>query len=234
MNKILIEEILEKWEFSHNEIKYVLYPSPKPKKLVISFTTMMDTKNDFYSRISWFLNDLENNSDTTYLFLNDKENLYYASSSKLPLYRDVINKAVRESGLAKKNIFLLGNSMGGAGALYHAILSGFGGVILSNPQFDLESASMHSSNSWYQGMIGSDFKNLKEMAQSRRHLPRLYIEYSSYLPDFKAALNLLNFWGERGGMAIGYNNQTLDHISSRPNIKDITCIIKFMESFSGD
>jgi hypothetical protein len=225
-----VEDVINKWQFKHQDVSYLFYPSKNSHRLVISFGAMGETK---YSRVTWFCNDIINTSDTSYLFLTDANNGYYSCKKREKTYLEIINKSIRETVVDRKKVFTIGNSMGASGAIYHALVGNLAGIISVNPQFDEASAKMHSSTTWYECIINSNYKNIIDLVNKTRNLPKIYVEYSNYMPDFSASIKLLKHWNEKGGIALSYHNKEIIHANSRPNLEDIRVTLDFMANFRG-
>lgn len=208
--------------------KYLIYCNDvKPKKMVISFSSMGSLN---YSRISWFCGqkDLD---DYIFLFLYDKDNQFYQGANNFDLFKKIIFRTMSKYDIKKEHVYTVGNSMGGAAAIYYAAVLGLNGAIAANPQYNIIISTLHSSPSWTQCMKKSgEFRSIDDILDQVNGLPKVFIECSSYLPDFYAAQEYIKVWSAHGSCIIAQHNRSLEHSTDAPNKRKIISVIDFWES----
>lgn len=230
-SKEKVIEIVSKHEKKLDGINYLIYcnENTAPKKMLVSFSSMGSTN---YSRISWFC-EQSNLEDYAFLFLYDNDNQFYQGSKNFETFKKIIFRSMSNYDIKKEHVYTVGNSMGGTAAIYYATLLGLNGAIAANPQFNIKLSAMHTSPSWVQCMKKSkEFKSIEDILDNVTFLPKIFIEYSSYLPDFYAAQEYIKIWTTYGGFIIAHHNRIIEHATDAPNKNKIISTIDFLESIT--
>lgn len=225
-----MDEFIKNHERILDGQKYLVLPSLEPAtRFIVCFSSM---GNKGYSRIKWF-QDRQESKDIGFIFLFDELNQYYQGEARIELFKKIIFRTISEFSVSPKNCYCVGNSMGGTAAIYFATLLQLGGAIVSNPQTDVYTATTHSSPSWVDCMLKSgSFVSIEQLVCKVRKLPKLYIEYSSLLPDFLAAQKTLRIWTERGAVVVAVHNRHIGHESNTPQKHVILATIDYFQDLS--
>ena len=174
--------------------KVIFYPSSKPKRLLVFFSSMHVDK---YDRYSWFWDENESWDESSYLFIKDDSLQYYLGNPQKP-ERDKYAKIIKEymglCNVESNQVFAIGSSMGGYAAIYFAFYLSLNSAIVSNPQVDYSSAQAHAYRNWEKiiRQIGDDWYDLDKLVYRYNEVVNIYIEYGNYMADKLAAENLIH------------------------------------------
>lgn len=209
-------------EKSLSGISYVFLPSKSAaRKLVVCFGAM---GKGGYSRISWYLQGKGDSRDS-YLFLRDPTETYYcgtAGAETFAAYSAIIDEAVHQSGVDRRNVITVGNSMGGTAAIMFATLLGLGCAMATNPQIDFTSAAM-SKWGWLPRMRSAapPFMEIDKLLMSSKHLPVIHAYVTSEAPDIAAVRVLTDCMEEIGGTLMVHRPDAQEHKTNSPTAADI-------------
>ncbi|CAI8779617.1 YqiA/YcfP family alpha/beta fold hydrolase [Pseudomonas sp. IT-P291] len=180
--------------FAHkaNGIDALVMCGKKPKRAVISFTSMNPGK---YERWSWFHNKHREGCEDLYIIFRDNDHRYYIGSDTAPTqvrYHKFISEHLQKHNISSKDTFLIGSSMGGYAALYFGFWMDVGGIIVTNPQVDYQSSRRHSLQNWERQIreAGTNWVDLNDFIYRFPSKPKLYIEHGDYPADAAAAQKL--------------------------------------------
>ncbi|MBS3648078.1 hypothetical protein KEU06_05460 [Pseudaminobacter sp. 19-2017] len=190
--KVDVAKIVAAEENAHGKIKFVfLRGKNRPRRLLVCFGAM---GNGYYSRLSWYW-QADGAYKDAYLFLSDPSNTFYFGKKGDGLCRDyevVIERAIADCGVSRRDVALVGNSMGGYAAIHYAIRLGLPLALASNPQVDRESATLNPSPTWLKCMSAAEgFCDLTDIIGSAPELPFIYLEYGRFAADVAAAGKLV-------------------------------------------
>jgi hypothetical protein len=217
----LSDEIAQN-EKSLSGVSYVFRPSKiVSRKLVVCFGAM---GKGGYSRVSWYLQEKGDSRDN-YLFLRDPTESYYCGTAGAELfetYRAIIEEAIEQSGVSRRNVITVGNSMGGTAAIMFSALLGLGCAMATNPQIDFASAAM-SKWGWLSRMRSAapPFMEINKLLSSSKHLPVIHAYVTSEAPDVAAVKVLTNCMEEVGGTLMVHKQDDQEHKTSAPSALDI-------------
>lgn len=185
--------VREKYSFSMLGITGVYFPASKPKKLIVSFSSM---GKDRYDRYSWFWNN-EKWDDISYLFVKDDSFHYFLGTDNKPMkdsIKKVINHYQNMCNLTSQETYMIGGSMGGYAAIYFAFYLEAKAAIVCNPQITFRAAKMHKFSNWERHIIemGNQWVDLDILAIRNSYRPAIYIEYGDYPADKKGVEQLIH------------------------------------------
>jgi len=129
----LIKENEKFHEFQGRRTGYLFFPCRKPsagKRLLISFGAY----NGNYNRVRGYYEELRGEYDL--LYLANKGQYYLADKGDFAveaMYTELIGQIIASSGVARKDIFCLGSSMGGFAALYYGFKFEVGKIVAICP-----------------------------------------------------------------------------------------------------
>ncbi|CAI8741107.1 Esterase [Pseudomonas sp. IT-P253] len=186
------ENAFERFAHKANGIDALVICGEKPKRAVISFTSMNPGK---YERWSWFYNRHKEGCEDLYIIFRDNDHRYYIGSDTAPTqvrYHKFISEHLQKHNISSKDTFLIGSSMGGYAALYFGFWMDVGGVIVTNPQVDYQSSRRHSLQNWERQIreAGTNWVDLNDFIYRFPSTPKLYIEHGDYPADAAAAQKL--------------------------------------------
>ncbi len=185
----LDDDFLKASAIGDDAIDMIAWADPDPVIAVINFSSMNPGK---YERWSWF-----RNSDlpyaAVYISLKDEDQHYYLGTPAKPLAarrQAMIETVLARHAMPPDKVIAIGSSMGGNAALRYGFTMGFGAVITINPQVDLESAKLHSSDLWSRKMLEADWRDLDLAVRGAMHAPAVLLRFGAYDADRNAALRL--------------------------------------------
>jgi hypothetical protein len=115
------EHVRSKYLVTIDGVELIYYPSQKPQRMLVSFSSMGSKSFDRYSR---YYDSSESWQDgLIHVFFRDENDSYYLGNDQTPLtgrYSRIIKKIAAINGLTTRDIFTTGSSMGGYAALYDA------------------------------------------------------------------------------------------------------------------
>lgn len=236
------EYILKHYEHkSAAGLQYLLYPATAARRLVVLFSGIGPHKT--YNRYSWYWDPTQRwEGDTAYLFINDLTHRWYVGDEAAPTrpaYRTLIQSVMKRFGLSPKQVFTVGGSMGGYGALLYAVEMGLGGAICVNPQLNAKSTARHRSGDWLPKIqsCGLNFTDADDLVHLYDKLPPIYLEYCEYEADRDAAERLLDSLRQRAHFVLVKKVGRADHVTLSPKKDKVEALLAlFSESaaFEGD
>lgn len=183
------DDFLKASAIGDDAIDMISWADPDPAIAVVNFSSMNPGK---YERWSWF-----RNSDlpyaAVYISLKDEKQHFYLGTRAEPLAarrRAMIDAVLRKHEIPPGRVIAIGSSMGGYGAIRYAFEMGFGAVVAINPQVDLESARLHTSDLWSRKMLEADWRDLDLAVRVAMHTPAVLLRFGAYAADSVAALRL--------------------------------------------
>lgn len=195
------EYVREKYGAAMLGQEVIYYPCENAKRLIVNFTCMHKDRFDRYSR---YWSESEMWADTAYLFVKDDDFHYYVGTDEKPrnqTYRKLIAHHMELANVKPNQVFTMGSSMGGYGALYYASFMGLNGALIAYPQVDYASTRAHKFQNWERQIreVGSQWYDLDEFIFKGDRLPNLYIEYGNYRADLLAAGKLIDAYNAAVG-----------------------------------
>jgi len=199
LTKAKIHYIKKKYEHTIYKKKCLFYPAKNPKRLLISFC---GAQHGIYSKFSWFWRDDENWQDTAYLFVRDDQTTWYLGNNKKDLMKDFTNLIryfTAKSKLRPDQVFSIGSSMGGYGALLYATLLGFKGALLLNPQVNKAS---NYDNRYSIARTEGRWRDLDAVIRSSSYVPCVSLIYGHCALDQSAGEALVKVLKAKAPLAI--------------------------------
>jgi len=221
-----IEYVKKKYEHKTNDIDYLWYPAKKPKQLWIIFGGAIP---DRYSRWSWFWNSEEQWEDISYLFLRDDNRTWYFGTPEQPLtetYCSIIKDVMLASHLSEKDIFMIGNSMGGYAALRFGLLLGVRGILAIRPQTEWMSAVQFHGVKKLSGL----WIDIEDLILQSNHIPFIYLHFGIFGPDKQAIKKCLKALSVKPSTIIIEKTNELSHSHGFPNKNQTLSIINYMNN----
>lgn len=233
-----IQYVLEKYEKKMGGVEYVLYPANNCKRLIILFAGIGKGQ---YNRVSWYWNKEEKWEETSYLFLKDDAHYYYVgtkTAEKASKYVALIKHIITELGIDSKQVYTVGGSMGGYGAIYYALYCNLKAAIAVHPQLDYQSARMHEFLQWEKLMreCSDFFYDLGDLLIKKgQSKPIIYLEHGDYPADKNAAHTFIDALKKlEQAILILRKTNSKQHRTNNPTQKTIESIIHFVENFGFD
>lgn len=226
--------VLKFYEWRHGPKEYLVFPSlnKSPKRLVVLFSGNVGRKT--YNRYSWYWDESEEwNSETAYLFLNDVDSHWYVGKSgdqDRKLYSEIILSVGKNFAISKENIFTVGGSMGGYGALFYAIELHLGGAIAINPQLSFNSALRYKERSWEVKIreCGENFSEISDLIYRNRFAPFIYIEQSLNPADQAGTQDTIQALRMNSCTFILKTSADHEHLTTRPTKLQIERLVDFI------
>lgn len=197
------EEIINKFAYKFGNLDCLVFESPRPTKIVISFTGMNAGK---YDRWSWYY-DWHNTSaaseQTVYVVFRDEEHLFYLNRPGIEYQTEVlnfINSLMLKHSLANNALITVGSSMGGYAALYYGFLLEAGLSIASVPLVDIDSAALHQYTLWTRKMkeVGDAWMDLDKFLVDFRNAPDVFLIHGQYPADIASSDKLVKVFESIG------------------------------------
>jgi hypothetical protein len=182
-----INYIKSKYEHKMFGKECLFYPAQKAKRLLILFNGA--TKNR-YMMLTWFWRDNEKWEDTAYLFLKDDDFCWYIGNdekSTIPDYTNIINHFIAECKIKNDQVFTIGGSMGGYGAVLYATMLELKGAIVVNPQVDKASNDVR----FLIGNTQSRWQDLDKVIASYQTIPMISLIFANRPDDQAASYTLI-------------------------------------------
>ena len=231
------EYVLKHYEQTLHGKPFLLFPAPAGtvRRLVVLFSGFAGRKT--FNRYSWYWDESEAwQGDTARLFLCDESSHWYvgpAARDERGIWHDIILSTLKSLGLQRSQAITLGGSMGGYGALRHAIELGLRAAIAVNPQLDLRSALRYKEDSWERQIraCGPNFQDIADLIHRHESRPVLYLEHSQSPCDRSGVTEVLQALREHGGLVIEHTTRDRSDQSDRPSREQIESLIRFVESF---
>lgn len=182
--------------------------------VLISFSAM--NQESRYDRWSWFHRRHALGEETLFICFKDDDKLYYLGKEDQPMhvrYKRFISRYLEKFNLNMNSVYAVGSSMGGYAALYYGFLYGFGGVCVTNPQTEYQSARRHEFYNWEKQirLCGSKFEDLPDFIFRVKGCSRVFIGHSNYPADRVAADNFISALHERKISYMREYSNTGDH-----------------------
>lgn len=224
--------IIKNYERNYYGIEYLVYPSTKPKRLVILLSGYSERKT--YNRYSWYWDENELwDSDSVYLFMNDTENTWYCGhgKDKLSLYKEIIKKIQNEFDLSPYKSFIIGGSMGGYGALRIGFEMNLGGIMSINPQTSKAAAKLHNDTSWYNCIekCGDKFISASDIINKNK-CTKFYFECGTYPADICDLDEIILSAAKNNNLLILNPHRSKKHVTISPSKEQVDKIIGVFES----
>ena len=230
------EYILKTYESSYQSKSYLVFPSNvNPKRLMVFFSGNVGRKT--YNRYSWYWDESEVwESDSVYLFLNDVESHWYVGvegKDDVHAYRKIILNVMNQYGLDPMNVYTIGGSMGGYGAIFYAANLGLRAAIAVHPQLCFRAALRYKEKSWEMKMreCGHNFQDLSNAICRFGHRPIIYLEHGNHPSDVCGLEDFLAAMRYSESTIILRKTKSDDHLTNNPSKRHIESLIRFFESF---
>ncbi|WP_454742850.1 hypothetical protein [Cupriavidus necator] len=228
------EYILKNYEHkSSHGIHYLQYPASAAKRMIVFFSGLSTHKT--YNRYSWYWDPTEKwDGDTAYLFINDLSDRWYvgnADTPTRPAYRSIILNAMKRFDIKADQVYTVGGSMGGYGALLYSIEMNLGGAICVNPQLNIKSAGRHRSGDWLPKIAacGSNFIDADDLIHLHEKLPPIYLEYCDYEADRDAAHRFLDSVRSRTHFVMIKKVKHFEHVTDSPTKDKVEAVLRLFE-----
>jgi hypothetical protein len=177
-----INYIKGKYEHTLFNKEHLFYPAQHAKRLLIFFGGAVRGK---YIMWSWFWDQQEKWHDTAYLFIRDDDFCWYIGNDAKDFFSDyanLINHYISVCNLRKDQVFTIGGSMGGYGAIYYATRLELKGAIAICPQVNKAS----NFSIFGLGITGQRWQDLEKIVATNPNGPCISLIFS-YFPSDEAA-----------------------------------------------
>jgi len=221
---VSIEYVKTKYEYRRNNVDYLWYPAKNPKQLWVIFGGAIPNR---YSRWSWFWNDNEKWEDTSYLFLKDDNRTWYFGTPEKPLtktYCSIIKDVMETCHLSEKDIFMIGNSMGGYAALRFGILLGVRGILAIRAQTEWMSAIHFKGVKKLRGL----WVDIEDLILQNDYIPPIYFHFGIFGPDKQATKKCLKALFTKPSTVITEKTTEISHNHGFPTMDQTIAIINYM------
>lgn len=233
------------WDRNYVRTKYgfnkfffdgIFFPSIKPKRLFVFFSSM---GKDRFDRYSWFWDPEEKweNGDS-FLFIKDDSFHYFLGTDSAPM-RDSIRKLINTYQninscypISNDKTFCVGGSMGGYAAIFYACYCSLKAAIVTNPQITYEATQMHKFFNWESKIreIGSQFYDLNIWIEKFEYTPYIYMEYGNYPSDRHACEKLINTLKSKKSIFIVKKQDWNTHTVNSLTKKEILNVANFFDN----
>ncbi len=226
------EYVLTHYQSEYEGLKYLHFPcNGITKRLVVLYSGF--SPRPTYNRFSWYWDESQTwEGDTVYLFLNDTDGSWYCGfeKDKMDNYLELIKIIMNKYSLSNQEVFTIGGSMGGYGALLHGLKMNVKGIIAINPQVDALSASHHNDKTWTNNIkkAGENFKDIAGLLSESNS--SVYIEAGCYLADRNAIKSLSQSVTDRNGITLLNLHSAEKHNTSSPDKEQISILISLFEN----
>jgi predicted esterase len=191
----IINSTIDAYKIIGHKVDALVFEPNHVEKIVISFTGM---QADRYNRWSWFHARHLKNDTTLYMVFKDDDHLFYLDRPGLGLvtehHIDFIQNRMHHHNLNSKQIYTVGNSMGGYAAVYFAFELDARAAISVCPLVDLSSTRLlPSGNLWERKMLqlGNHWIDLDQYVLKSTGNPEIFLIHGQYPPDVVAANKLI-------------------------------------------
>lgn len=226
--------ILKKYERSHSGINYLFYPSLVSERLLIFFTGRAPHKT--YNRYSWYWDETETWQGTTsFLFLNDIDNLWYVGAEDSPSmfkYIEIIEKTIKDIGIKKDSVFSIGGSMGGYAALLYAYVCKLRAVISIHPRLSFKAAKKYNERQGENDITicGRNFIDIEDLVHRSNHIPLIYLEHGTCRADDYPTASLIEELRSKSCFLINRKTDNPEHFTKNPSKKTVESLIELFEN----
>ncbi|NVK43989.1 MAG: hypothetical protein HWE39_22330 [Oceanospirillaceae bacterium] len=227
------EYVLKSYQRFHGGKPYLFYPARNAKKLIILVTGYVSYVS--YNRFSWFFDEAEVwDRDIAYLFLCDPSRHWYVGkegSDDLEIYSEIIYKTVESLEISKEDVYIVGASMGGYGALVLGCKTSLGGVISVHPQLSFKSTLRYGHRLWAKKIseCGVNFIDIDDLFASSDIIPPIYLEVSRNSSDEFNLDNVIYELNKKNCVYTISRHASLVHETASPSRAKIEAVINFME-----
>jgi len=208
LTKAKVNYIKKKYEHTIYKKKCLFYPAKNPKRLLISFCGAV---RGIYSKFSWFWRNDENWQDTAYLFVRDDQLTWYLGNNKKDMVQDFANLIryfMAKCKLKPEQVFVVGGSMGGYGALLYATLLGLRGALLLNPQVN---RTCNYANRFAIARSEGRWKDLDAIVAASAYVPSVSLIYGHYAQDQAAGEALVKVLKTKAPLTIIHRHPSPHH-----------------------
>lgn len=218
---------------SPSGIEYLLFPAKQAKRMIILFSGLSGHKT--YNRYSWYWDPKEEwDGDTVYLFLNDVSARWYVGNEgtgSKQEYSAIINSVIKTYGINRNNIYTVGGSMGGYGAMLFASELGLGGVICVHPQLNYKGTLRQRTSDWAPKIkeCGSNFVDAEDFIYRAEKVPKIYLEYGQYEADRYCSETFLDALRRLSHFVVIKHTDNKDHVTASPDKNTIDSVLTFFE-----
>lgn len=184
---------------------FIYYPASAARRLIVNFSSMGQDRFDRYSR-HWDPTQRWE-GDTAYLFFKDDNFSYFLGTDDKPM-SPIINRIIRHfriaNALSDEQVFTVGGSMGGYGALFYALTLGLSGAIVCSPQVNRRALHAHAYQNWTRNArsTGTQWIDLDMLVHRVEKTPHVYIEVGQYPSDQIASEALITALSKKPGLLI--------------------------------
>ena len=205
-------------------VDFIYYPCANPKRLVVNFSSMGKDRFDRYSR--YWDTSQQWDSETAHLFFKDDDFTYFLGTDQKPkttVYSRIIRQFQDANSLNLHQVYTVGGSMGGYGALYYALMLGLSGAIVCAPQINQRAMQAHAFNNWirHARTTGSQWADLDLMVHRFAHIPYIYIEHGNYPADRLAVADFIGALDGRNTLLIHRHASWSEHTRDDVLQKDL-------------
>jgi len=230
--------ILKKYEKNHDGIDYLFYPSLNTKRLLIFFTGRAPHKT--YNRYSWYWDETECwQGDTSVLFLNDIDNLWYVGSEENPTmfkYIEIIEKIISDVGVEKDCVFTIGGSMGGYAALLYAYECKLKAAISIHPRLSYKAAKKYNERQGENdiAICGRNYIDIEDLVHRSTHIPLIYLEHGVCRADEYPTDSFIKELRSKSCFFINRKTENAEHFTKNPSKKTVESLITLFENLGYD
>lgn len=229
------EYVLKNYLYSAYGISYLVYPSKKPRRLLILFSGFINRVT--FNRYSWFWDPEEKwEQDTVYLFLNDPTCHWYVGvkgNNLFDKYSNIITTVAENFKITNESIHTCGASMGGYAAILYGLHHKVKSIIAVHPQFSYKNAQRYINSRIWSDKIsecGNQFIDLDDAVARSKKRPNLYLEISENPADTYGSTEFINEYLKREAILLIKKTCAENHETQSPSFELLKTTIDFFEN----
>lgn len=228
------EYVLKNYLHDKFGLKYLIYPSNKPKRLLVLFSGFINRVT--FNRYSWYWDPTEKwEQDSVYLFLNDPTCHWYVGAKgedALRKYSAIILETLDFYGLKQNQLHTCGASMGGYAAILYGLKLQAKSIISVHPQFSIKNAQRYVNSTIWSNKIyecGNQFIDLDDVVACYKHRPNLYLEISQNPADVVGVESFINEYMKNQSLILARKTNEVEHETKSPSLELINDLINLFE-----